>query len=662
MTKSKGLINPYLIESAANSLSARNRLLKQLNTTSEKDKNHFSKWILAYWMGSSITYGKLVKSPAYDKSAQFIQSGHLLFLTLDRAISVLSSIKSKSNAIKILKKCQYELLNYFNCHEQMLATSQQTLLSQFQSSLQTINTTLIGDKEQQAVVEKTKKILLETMSEQLSNNAEKDAGIIAFKDEKLPIFDSQNSLGQRINRHITQSNNNLVYYRELPSDDLFDKYQLNNVLVRANDGALLDGLHIQKKGRKKDTVIFALIGHFQTENNYLSKDMINFYKLFKSDVVLINHRNYSQRSGKDAQSIDELSKDVISFTNHFKKHYDHLVLYGMCGGAAHMIHAASMLQSQNLPFKLIVDRFSTNYSNFLQPKTHMRILKYLPAHTPSKTLNYLLHSDYGFIVLIPLLWIIMMLAILLLNLSKSNINFAQLIRTIPKEDILILQAKAPKIIGQSDPDYTDYYVHPDNDIRDAIKVQRKNDKQLLNDLISKSRAISSLVEFDVNLSLIFHKLSMNIQSCIDTIDDEKLMLHKAKPKIPQDLHTEKLFQLETRSHTPIKSFIRSFFTPSKNPWKDKLTRLNQFTPMHIQQALNLMYGDKNTANYIESLSLIVHSLFSDISTHNKFIYRLDNRAAFAGNDNLNDTLDKLFASNFYSELKIVSQGVQNNAN
>lgn len=230
--------------------------------------------------------------------------------------------------------------------------------------------------------------------------------------------------------------------------EIIQHYNDNYLLLTQNPQTLFSFfVHDIEQINSKVTVILALIAHFQTEHHYLNTSFHEFQELFGTELVLINHRNYSNRSNKFANSAEEIARDVIAFANHFRQKNKKIVLYGMCRGAAHMIVAAHMLSHQKIPFKLIVHRFSQKYINFVDFKTLSRANDFSISN--GQDCSRLLPGYQYCPSLMPYLLILLFLLLFIFSktalvITKTNIDFAKLVRMIPEEDLLILQAKGEK--------------------------------------------------------------------------------------------------------------------------------------------------------------------------------------------------------------------------
>ncbi len=77
----------------------------------------------------------------------------------------------------------------------------------------------------------------------------------------------------------------------------------------------------------------------------LPRTFVLLQNLFQTDVLYLNHRNYSARSTRLANNASELANDVISFVHYYLQR-KRIVLYGMCGGAATMTLVADQLSKK----------------------------------------------------------------------------------------------------------------------------------------------------------------------------------------------------------------------------------------------------------------------------------------------------------------------------
>ncbi|HEL8449298.1 TPA: hypothetical protein U0D73_002282, partial [Legionella pneumophila] len=83
------LVSNTILKAALSHFEDRSDLIKQLDLSSDNDKNSFYKWVLAFWLGSNITREKIIKHPLYIKCEVFIDLGYSCILVLDKQMSLL---------------------------------------------------------------------------------------------------------------------------------------------------------------------------------------------------------------------------------------------------------------------------------------------------------------------------------------------------------------------------------------------------------------------------------------------------------------------------------------------------------------------------------------------------------------------------------------------
>ena len=174
----------------------------------------------------------------------------------------------------------------------------------------------------------------------------------------------------------------------------YSELSIQKIILSAADGTILDGLYVGEKNETSKTLVLSLIGHFASEHTYLANNIYKFQDLFDSDMVFINHRNFSFRSNKLACHPMDLANDIVSFVKYFKQR--DIVLYGMCGGAAQMLLAAKILSEQNIRYKIIIDRFASRYIDFIDYKTQKRSWDVVSQVTkPTRILERIFFSNIG---------------------------------------------------------------------------------------------------------------------------------------------------------------------------------------------------------------------------------------------------------------------------
>lgn len=621
----------------------RNQLIKSLDLSADHDENQFYKLVMAFWLGSNVTLNLL-----YDKheiksrnNIGYLLSLYHCTLILDKQMSLL---ETSNPAYQIMQKALNNIFLTYNSNYLLLTEAPETLFQNF--------LLIIEDLSSDSVKETRARLILE--------QAKKSCFIELFK-----ILNSRNvSIAVPPCYEITEISNDLRGWdwynpRKLTtgilkvqtasySRHLFGsimeptaKAHIHRFILPAYDGILLEGTHVPIKNQHTNTVVLALIGHFPTEKYYISDHFIQFQNLFKTDVVFINHRNYSARSARMANSIDDLTQDVISFVNYFRKQNKDIVLYGMCGGAAHMLLAANKLQEGNIPFKLIIDRFSQRYYDFRDIKTIKRKNEYRIAAeiTPGSTP-----------VTIPVFILILffLLVKLSLHLTKTNINFAALARNITEKDLLILQAKGPKTPGSPNLLCTDLWVHPDNDIRNAIKDLRHQRKDLLKTLRAYSRKIHFYAESE-ELQSIFLQFVHFFNLSLQLITNEKLT-RESPPGLPTDIHSYKLFDLTTRDNLKPSKLITGFFNKPPVSSAQYIKLLTSFSEEEILDFFDINPLVQQTDHKPQQFAFFLSSFLKTIQENKDYISHIADRLFSTQMGNIIEPIKALSATPLFTSL------------
>ncbi len=632
------LINRDRLNASIENLTERNFLISDLTLTKNTDELRFYKFVLAFWLGSTSILVRLKHEDdfkqLFNKSEKFILNGYYCILTLEKSLSLIQDHTSLS--YKKLDNYRSDIFECFNYNYDLLIQKPNFLFSLFEKIIREKElpsqyrfTSLLSrffQNSDQALLDKTKLDCLDDLQRELDyehlqrNSLFSNKPPLHINDENVGFkMLYKTSLSVQLNKFITASFYQFPFY--LSNSSFTDnKFHIQNILVEANDGIVLHSLKVTNIHSISKRVVLALIGHFPNEDGYISLLATKFCDLFNAETVFINHRNYSQRSAKLAESIDQIAVDIVCFANYFKNQNKEIFLYGMCGGSAHMILAAQLLLPTT-KFKLIIDRFSCEYIQFMDAKTFKRNV--ILNIDPNKPLNRieLLFTSRFVNLLYPAYLFYMFVAKSLLILTNNNRNFGDIVKKIPEENVLILQAKSKKPKESQEPIFTDLIVHPQNDIRNAIKQRRKNNKLVLKNLTLICKKIVCCFPSGSDTATVFHKLSDYFLDCLKLIQNENLT-GNGKPTTITDLHSSHLTYLKTRNNMPISQFISGFFMHRKKDWQSILDDINTYSTEQILTSLNKIYN-KNINNKILAEHL---NQFLQITTDNKkFIYYISNR-------------------------------------
>jgi len=212
--------------------------------------------------------------------------------------------------------------------------------------------------------------------------------------------------------------------------------------------------------------------------------------------------------------------------------------------------------------------------------------------------------------------------------------------------VLVLQAKSKERSPEGEPLGIDGLIHPENDLRAALKGRRDDRKSLLKNLVILSAEISDKNANNLTWRQMFTEFSKCFNDCLTLISNEKLTFkHLSGP--PRDLHTLQLPLLATRQKMPLNYFLQGFFAQPREDWHALLNNLQLSDVEKISATLAAININDNSEHTLaESLTL-----FLKMMTENKdYIYTMANRLLTMGYNNLKVPLQKLLDSEFYKDL------------
>lgn len=622
------LVTPKILHKALKNLNARNVLIKELNAQFIREKNIY-KGVLSFWLGSNVILEQLESGFLYK---DYLLAGYHCVLILDKHLSVLDPATTE---FILLNQCLNKIMFYYNSHYLLLNQNPRELFTQFKSFFNKIDANLIISKAKQDCHN-----LIDQVIELNGRLSQK------FYEYSTPAVNN-NFNSNFINTIITASAKRLPFFWGYLG---IKAYQNQKIFIHAKDGMILDGLLVNKPKPRSNTMVIALIGHFQVEHNYLARGVLDFCKMFNADVVFINHRNYALRSYYKANSLDDIAQDIVQFANYFLNKRKQIVLYGMCGGAAHMLLAAEILTKNKVQFKLILDRAFIKYTNFFDYKTLIRQYLLIPAQKA-----FLIFQFLNFIVMMSAIFLIGLLNVIArlpLMLTNTNINFGNKIHEIPENDILILQGKSKAQGNMRVSQYTDLIVHPRNDLRSVIKSKREQNKDILRKLRNDCTRIMCLYVDSFETQKIFLELADCFDECLQLISNEKLKL--AQPGSTDstviDIHTHKLFQLTTRNELSMSRFLNGFFAKSPKICDLALDELKSITSDHILEALKMLHPNQESKMDIYSeIANILEIFLTNIKKHENYICHMGNRLFATGLGNINLPLQGLLHCKLYQK-------------
>lgn len=639
------LLSKYKIISAVSNTHLRNELIKELDASPLSEPQTPYKLVLAFWLGSYQAYPRLIQEREFgvgmgNKFYTWLYAGNHLMLAFDKTLSILDR---KSPAVKVIRKLQRNLVLCFNDDYELFRKEPETLFLKFKEIIDTHSCPWYFTPTDAQTIKKTKELCNHELSS-IFTQAKQKATTLATSRELTQISNAKSSFGTIVQHVITASFTLYPYacFRCVEPNYLYQK-----IFVKAHDGLLLDGLYLKKHASSSPTLVLILIGRGQPDSFGIVSLASTFLELFGHDICLIKHRNYSYVANKQASSIHQLAQDVVSFVDYFRTNKQ-IVLYGHCGGAAHMILAANLLREQQIPFKLIVDRFAAKYSDVFDFKTQIRsrdhLLKNPLAMHP---------TEYRLLKLYPLfllLWFIFFcIGRLTLYQTKSNIDFAAIIRDLPPDDVLILQAKSEKIAGQIERLNTDMLIHPANHLRTTIKDQRQEHKLILNTLKNHCTYMSSCIE-DATLKNTLMEFASQFHRTLGLINDEKLKI-LYPPDNTCDIHDLPLSGLTTRNNLPMSAFVQGFFASPKRHFQKLLSTLEHCPEHLIIRTIKVQPTLGIKPAFIPAFAMHYAHFINELKTNAGYINYMANRLLNTGLGDLLKPLNELLSSDFYQDLK-----------
>lgn len=643
------LIPNKKINSALSNLNKRNQLIRELDGTSNRDPLRLYKLIMDFWLGSHIarTWIDADKYEEFRNQHRFLHNGYLLFLAWDKQLNIQDK---HSNAYKVINYYQRQLMRTFNENYQLADSNFMQLYQLFHTVLSINAPNADLNRPEQQMIEQTRQLCLNELATVLRKGRD-DALNYTFSSELFrQIPNGYASLDVLINRMVTISTLEHPYFKLCRDDRAYHSYHFHKIFTRSTDGVVLDGLHVKKIGQTSNSIVLTLIGHFPVEVYYISNAAKEYHQLFGTDVFFINHRNFASRANHCANSITELAADVVSFVKYFHPQKN-IILYGMCGGSAQIIMAAQILAAEQIPFKLIIDRFPGRYRHFFDLKTVREIRKLgLNVNQGTDLCGYILSSYF--------LSILLFLAIsifvnLILRVGDLDIDFASIVQTFPPDDVLILQGKSKKVPQLPRPLCTDIIVHPENDTRHLIKNRRLANKSILHQLENAASTLACLTT-DPQLKRSFLNMSTIFNRCLGLIQDEKLQL----PHLPQTsmcIHSNRLFDLTTRNHTPVAHFIQGFFKAPQHPIKRTLSKLEAFPEARIMTVIANKHENIILPANKHSFAQHFSTFLTDLKTNADYVNYMTNRLFNTGLGNFYKILIQLIDSKLYQSLTETSE-------
>lgn len=601
------LVDRGRLQAALNDYPLRNKLIAELHDTPNNDALRNYKFILAVWLGSGVTIEKMRGEYFFIYYKEYVYPGCFCILALDKEIS--------AKPDEELKLCREKIFDIYNNKYGM-----------------------IEEKNGFALYREIRELILNISSQNKKIReiclAEIERAFVEFDPVYGPLplstttkvrNDKLTNLGVKVNKIITGACDRFPFHN-YPFFFGVKTCDARKVFLQNQDGVILDGLELSKNVDYEDVVVLALIGHFAAEHRYITNSAEDIAEFFGAKVVFPNHRNYTLFSREFAGTVAEFADDIVCFAKHYHQQNKRVVLYGMCGGAMHMISAAVKLAAVNIPFKIILDRSTHKYVNFFELSTLLLWLKCKEAYDfPLFTIAF-----FGN----PLLRLI-------LTLSKTNINFTKQLATINENDILTLQGKDKK--GSK---FIDAYIPNQNATRSFFKERRHAHRQVLKKLIALTDAIA---QKNLGDEALYQHLSMLFTLMLYLIDNEKITLSSLNVSGYKDIHTSCITQMiTTKNNLSVKNLIRGFFTKPQNVEYD-FSGFLPYSNYIIYISIEQLYPQLSRIQ-VEQTSNLCESLFILIRANHQYLNYMAHRVENSGYSNYLPIIKQILTSELFSKL------------
>jgi hypothetical protein len=317
----------------------------------------------------------------------------------------------------------------------------------------------------------------------------------------------------------------------------------------------------------------------------------------------------------------------------------------MCGGAAHVILAANCLTQQKIPYKIIIDRFFTRYVNIFDYKTLNLQNYFKKKYIFAEYSSFILRTFHYGIANSLFVASLFLSLIKKMIISNVDIDFSKKVVSIPPEDILILQGKSKKSTSSNVIPPMDLFIHPKNDIRQAIKERRKKNKNVLKNLMGYCDFIMN-ISWDKMTNKIFLDLKKEFNKALELIDNEKL---KYTVTHRHDLHQLHLPFLETRHGLPIKQFIPGFFKKPLIDCSDLIRKIASSVYIKMLDAIKHLPCENYSVNK-QQLSNALIFFLRELKENEKFIIYILNRVSSSEMGNPSISLKNLLDSSLWKTI------------
>lgn len=627
------LIAPESIAAALTHFDKREALIRELAFSPVDGEDSYYKWILAFWLGSSTTRSVLLCAFKDDALAisPYLDWGYYCALTITRHMSLL---QKESPAHAAFHHILLQFFLHYNEHYSSLKQAPKVIFYPLIHAFHEWNPGMDTPCEDKKIFADTRDMCLELLT-QLMRWERVKSGLVAVTTKPFLLDFSSWHIRQNVMRFITSRAQPVHSFNEAHTEFLsFDMYKF---LLPAQDGMILEGVRIRPKGKESNVVVLALFAQFQAEHNFINLFNGEISRLFNTDVVLINHRNFSLHSSKRAETMHDIALDIVSFVRYFADCGKSVVLYGHCAGAGAMLLASHHLMARHIPFKIIVDRFAARYTSFLEYKTIKRGSDWLRNNPDG-----LLTEAYTQFLprLVVMIYLSYLLSLFILYITQTPCRFDNIINRIPETDLLILQAKGPKVLpsesGEPKPRFEDMLIHPDNDLRRAVKTQRMQRKVLLKTLKENGVLLSGMVEFFPEMKLLFQQVTAFFDDCLQCVSNEKLTLPAISDDCqhPRDIHSIPLSFLDTRYHVSIGRFVSGFYSKSTVSSLQSMQLLDQSMKSRLQQAFLHHAPSSKERAFLGQFTAGLNTFFNLIHRHEAYLVSLADRLIRMGKHNI----------------------------
>lgn len=618
----KFLTKPSTLYAALINFDKRNQLTKKLDLADKYDKKQLFKHILAFWLGSNTTLMRLKMSIIFERICDdnYHYNFYYSLITFDKYISFLK--RKKSSSYTVLTECRFALLNFFNENFNMLILDRKKLFLSFSELInEYLNEKTITELKDGYFIQQAKEKIL--------------ADLHHAKDPPQAIGPIQDNISDDIRtkiniKVISEITNTKSYFFYRDNSFLDNNYLVNKILIETDDHIIIDGLHIKKIKTPSKLIILAIEGSACSEVLSIFNYCTKLYETFGADIVFINHRNFSLRSAALAKSFNDIALDILSVAKYYKKMGHDIALYGHCGGAGLMLQAVEHLKNSNIKFKIVIDRFPTRYIDFLNAENRMEEFGLNNFHY-----LYLL-----FLLLKPMRLVQKNLVGIIFYICKLNINFCDIVRSIPRNKILILEPKLPKSKKNKVSFFADALIPAKFNIRESIKDRRHQNRLLFKYLIIQSFNISLCYP---EMKKIFNQFAFCFYNCIKLIDDEKLVYFK---RGVHDVHAIEVFNFTTRHNIPIHQFISGFF--KKNTKRENL--LDKLIFISSNEIETIFLEQNCQALNIGKLAKKIASFINVLIENKKYLIDMTNRLDATNLGDINIPLKQLLNSYLFQKL------------